>query len=161
MKQQIAIAIGSNVGDPRANIQKSLEYLSAFVDDLACANLYQSAPMYETDQDVFINTVVTGYVDLKPLTLLAKLKEIEMLMGRVKTMRNGPRLIDLDVVLYGEDSIEEGSVLIVPHPRMAERPFVMVPLCELMPDYIHPVQKRTILEMKNQLDYTDHDLSKL
>ncbi len=157
---KVAIAIGSNVGDPQDNIKQSLAYLSEFIDGLNCASLYQSAPMYETNQGVFVNTVVVGNTTLKPLTLLANLKEIEVIMGRMKTMRNGPRLIDLDIVLY-DDQIIRLDALSVPHPRMSERPFVMIPLNELMPNYEHPVFKKSINDMTLNLKYDANDLIKL
>lgn len=152
-----AIALGSNIGNKTENIVQASAKLSMFINGLILSPLYTSAPMYFVDQPSFVNGVLVGYCTLDPRALLQKLKDIEVEMGRDVTFNNGPRLIDLDIILYGDKMLMQED-LHIPHSRMSERPFVMRPLADLVPDIIHPVTGLTMLEMHGNLTYTKEDL---
>lgn len=144
---EVALALGSNIGDKLCNIRCAVDALEehAILDRIQEAPVYESDPMYLAEQPAFMNSVVVGVTTLSPLELLAALKSLEVDLGREASVPNGPRLIDLDIVFYGDAVISE-EALEVPHPRMQERPFVMQPLADLLPDYHHPV---TGLAMKD------------
>ena len=155
-----AIALGSNIGKADRHIHEAFTRLKLILKDARLSPLYTSAPMYHLDQDMFVNAVATGYCDLSPHDLLSMLKSIENDMGREITFRNGPRLIDLDIILYGDKMVIQEN-LQIPHPRMVERPFVMRPLADLAPDFIHPVIGETMAALCGALDYTVEDLHAL
>lgn len=133
------IGLGSNLGDKEANIKKALELLntSPGLRVRRTASLYLTAPVGCDGQDWFLNTVAEVETCLAPRELLALLMGIEKKLGRVRSVRWGPRTVDLDLLLYGEEKINIPG-LVVPHPRMGERAFVMVPLAELSPELVIP-----------------------
>jgi len=142
------IGIGSNLGDKVYQCEKAIsEILRADQNKLlAKSSLFKTKPIGYTSQDWFINGVIKIETDLEPLDLLRLLKDIESRLGREKTFRWGPRVIDLDILLFDEEEIEmEG--LQIPHPRLQERQFVLIPLAEIDPDVIHPVLKKRIREL--------------
>lgn len=126
------IGLGSNLGDKEANIRKALELLDEApgVQVKKVASFYKTAPLYVTKQDWFLNTVAEIETSLDAHKLLAFLKETEKNLDRTPTIRWGPRTIDLDLLLFGSEKVQSPD-LIVPHPRMTERAFVMVPLAEI------------------------------
>jgi 2-amino-4-hydroxy-6-hydroxymethyldihydropteridine diphosphokinase len=128
------IGAGSNLGDSPANIRQALRQLADTegVEVTAVAPFYRTAPVGYTDQNHFINTVAEIHTVLNPRQLLKKLQEIENNLGRVRVIRWGPRTVDLDILLYGNETINEPG-LEIPHPRMHQRAFVMVPLADLNP----------------------------
>ena len=133
------ISLGSNLGDKKANLGRAVELLRK-VEGLAIkgvSSFYRTAPVGPIQQDWFVNNVLEVMVKLTPRELLDVLLVIERKMGRVRDNRWGPRLIDLDLLLYGDFFINEHD-LIVPHPRMSERAFVIIPLAELDPDLYIP-----------------------
>lgn len=107
----------------------------------AVSSVYETEPMYEEDQAWFLNCVVALETELRPRPLLEALQSIERVLGRRRSVRYGPRTIDLDIVFYGTFSISEPD-LEVPHPRVAERLFVLVPLHEIRPSFIHPTLEK-------------------
>lgn len=131
------IGLGSNLGDKEANIKKALKLLEASpgVHVKRVASFYRTAPVGYTRQDWFLNTAAEVETDLKPHELLSHLLDIEERLGRVRTVHWGPRTIDLDLLIFGREEVNTPD-LIVPHPRMSERAFVMVPLAELVPEFI-------------------------
>ena len=142
------IGIGSNLGDKVYQCETAIsDILRADQNELlAKSSLFKTKPIGYTSQDWFVNSVIKIETDLKPLDLLRLLKDIESRLGREKTFRWGPRVIDLDILLFDEEEIEmEG--LQIPHPRLQERQFVLIPLAEIDPDVIHPVLKKTIREL--------------
>lgn len=157
MTENVAIALGSNIGDAPAQIRAAAAEMGAFLTDITLAPLYASTPMYYADQPDFVNSVLTAKTSLNPMELLKKLKEMEVHLGRQSTFRNGPRVIDLDIVLYGTQIIDEPD-LTIPHPRMSERPFVLVPLAEVAPDWLHPVLGLRVDSMAKLLPYEARDL---
>jgi 2-amino-4-hydroxy-6-hydroxymethyldihydropteridine diphosphokinase len=148
MRHIAYIGIGSNLGDKVYQCERAIsEILRADQNKLlAKSSLFKTKPIGYTSQDWFVNSVIKIETDLKPLDLLRLLKDIESRLGREKTFRWGPRVIDLDILLFDEEEIEmEG--LQIPHPRLQERQFVLIPLAEIDPEVIHPVLKKTIREL--------------
>lgn len=148
--QRVFIALGSNLGDRHGNLDQALQAMSAIVDITARSSEYETDPQYVLDQPAFLNMVVAGETRLAAEPLLAELKRIEAAIGRVPTRRNGPRIIDLDILSYGDHVMESGR-LTLPHPRIAERRFVLEPLCEIAPEWHHPVLKMTSRELLARL----------
>ncbi len=140
------IGLGSNVGDRFANLFDALGLLINGSMLKTVSSVYRTEPQGYEQQPDFLNCVVEAVTDMEPIDLLKDLKNIERLMGREATFRNGPRLIDLDILLYG-DRVIDTSELIVPHPRLQERAFMLVPLCEIAPEIVHPVLHKTIREL--------------
>lgn len=137
------IGLGSNLGDKEANIKKALELLgeNPGVQVKKVASLYKTAPLYVTKQDWFLNTVAEIETSLSPHDLLTLLKDTEKKLERTPTVRWGPRTIDLDLLIFGSDKIKSPD-LVVPHTRMTERAFVMVPLAEIAPHLCVPGRGR-------------------
>jgi 2-amino-4-hydroxy-6-hydroxymethyldihydropteridine diphosphokinase len=133
----VYLALGSNLGDRAANLRAAVGRLAVQVAVEHISSLYETEPAYVLDQPRFLNAVLSGRTALEPLALLAFLKEIERGLGRVPGARFGPRMIDLDILLY-DDMALATDALTIPHPRMAERPFVLVPLAEIAPDLVPP-----------------------
>jgi len=148
---EVFIALGTNIGDRDENLRRALEAMAAAVRILDCSSVYETAPQYVTDQPCFLNMVIRGETSLPPCDLLAQLKEIERKLGRIPARRFGPRAIDLDI-LYYDDQIVNDADLQIPHPRISERNFVLKPLAEIAPERRHPVTGKTTVEMVKLLD---------
>lgn len=146
----VLFALGTNLGDREDNLRRAIAWLrrEAMVD--AVSAVYETAPMYDTDQGAFLNMCVAARTGLGPEALLARLKAAEAEIGRVPSRPNGPRLIDLDLLLYG-DSIVDRPGLAVPHPRMAERGFVLAPAADVAAGWIHPVAGRSVAQLLQAL----------
>ena len=141
------IALGSNVGDRAENLRAAQQRMDG--PDLRvrrASSIYETAPRDVEDQPWFLNQVIECATDLFPRQLLERLQKIERAMGRKRRMAKGPREIDLDILLYG-DAVVKAAELEIPHPRMAERRFVLEPLAELAPEKKHPGTRRTMREM--------------
>lgn len=144
------IGIGSNEGDRFTNLYNSIGLLVQECDIKQISTVYETEPEGFADQPDFLNCVVEVSTELRPQQLLQALKSIEMMMGRAPSFLNGPRVIDLDILLYGDEVIDT-SELTVPHPRMHERAFVLVPLKEIAPDCVHPVLHKMIKSLLSEL----------
>lgn len=136
----VYIGIGSNTGDREANIQKALGILKEHeeIDIKAVSSFIETDPVGGPPQDKYLNGALKISTDLRPLDLLTQLQIIERRLGRHKTEENGPRPIDLDILFFDDVVIVDGKNLCVPHPRAAERYFVLKPLSEIAPDLVHP-----------------------
>ena len=150
----VFIALGSNLGDRLANLQAAIQSLPPAVRPLEQSPVYETAPWGYTDQPDFLNQVVKATTDLSPEQLLTYLKSLEAKLGRSATFRYGPRLIDLDILLY-DNLVLETPRLSIPHPRLAERAFVLFPLADLAPDVQHPVTGKTVRQMRDALEAPD------
>jgi 2-amino-4-hydroxy-6-hydroxymethyldihydropteridine diphosphokinase len=151
MAHTVFLALGTNVGDRLSNLIAAREALPPAVKALASSSVFQTPPWGYTDQPEFLNQVIQAETELSPHGLLSYLKEIEEDLGRQKTFRYGPRLIDIDILFY-EDRIVQRGDLKIPHPRLHERAFVLVPLAELAPKLQHPELKRSIQDLLTQVD---------
>lgn len=152
----VYIGIGSNVGDRKANIDRAVSLLKEEeeIDFLAISKIIETEPMGGPPQDLFLNGVIKIKTDLLPLDLLSKLKGIERRLGRVKTEeKNQPRSMDLDILFYDDVVIVDGKSLTIPHPRLQERSFVLEPLSELAPDFIHPRLGKSVAQLKEELGH--------
>ena len=132
------------------NLREALSRISVKTDVVAVSSVYETEPMYREDQRKFLNCVVAVQTDLAPQGLLEFLKRTEREMGRTGRERNAPRIIDMDILFYGE-RVVSGPSLQVPHPGIAERAFVLVPLCEVRPGLVHPVLGKTATELLDGL----------
>lgn len=143
---RVFLGIGTNLGDRERNLQDALAILSQKMVILKESSIYQTAPWGYLDQPAFLNQVIEAQTDLSPLNLLGFLKDTEKALGRQANFRYGPRLIDLDILFYGNRIIQTPR-LQIPHPRIAQRAFVLVPLAEIAPDFVHPQTKQTIAQL--------------
>ncbi len=160
MPQVAFIGVGSNLNQREEMIASARRLLTqaTHVRFLRSAPIYETLPVGGPPQGSYLNTVWEIETQLKPGELLRLLNEIEFKLGRIRTEKNGPRTIDLDLLLY-EDQVIETENLIIPHPRLHERWFVLKPLWDLRSDFVHPVFKKSICELLDQLDET-HKKSK-
>ncbi len=147
----IYIGLGSNLGDRLENLDKTIEALPPRIHKVAASLVYETDPWGYLDQPTFLNQVIEVETELLPLDLLASLKQIEHKLGRQATFRNGPRLIDLDIIVYGDWILDQDG-LVIPHPRMHERAFVLKPLADLAADLCHPIYGTTIQELLHNVD---------
>ena len=130
------------MGDRKANCRTAVDLLGRSVRILRLSSLYYTEPVGYDDQDDYINAVASVETDKTPQELLRLCRSVENEMGRVRTVRWGPRTMDVDILLYGDAVIREDD-LTVPHPRMTERKFVLAPLAEIAPEALHPVLGKT------------------
>jgi len=144
------IGLGSNMGDKLAACRRALELLTRAGRINRVSSFYCTEPVGYPDQEMFLNAVAELETDLSPLALLAACHVIEEELGRNRMFRWGPRTIDLDILLYGNQVVNTGE-LTIPHPLMAERRFVLTPLCEIAPAAVHPVSKKTVSHLLEEL----------
>ena len=145
--KRIYLSLGSNLGDREANLRKAVERLAHLeISVLRESRIYETEPVDYLDQAWFLNEVVEAETALFPMQLLTRTARVERELGRTRTVAKGPRTIDIDILLYGEAVIRT-SRLQVPHPRIAQRRFVLVPLAELAPDLRHPVAHLSVRQM--------------
>lgn len=135
--ETVYLALGSNLGKREENLRSAQNHLGEILTVRRASSIYLTPPWGVTDQPAFLNQVLETSCGLEPLELLKVVKNIEVNMGRIPAFRYGPRLIDIDILLYGQRQIRTPE-LTIPHPQMAQRAFVLVPLNELAPDLLLP-----------------------
>ena len=151
----IYIALGSNLGDRKKNLDRAITYLAYYDVEVVKKSTYiETEPYGVTDQGKFLNAVISVRTRLDPQKLLGVLLTVERAMGRIRREHWGPRIIDLDLLSYGDEIIHTRH-LTLPHPEMAKRAFVLEPLREIAPDYIHPVTGKSIDTMLEELPLTE------
>lgn len=151
MNDLVYLSLGSNIGDREANLAGAITILGEYFENtgIKSASFYNTAPLFNTDQPDFLNTVVELYSTFTPFEFLDEIINIEKLLGRPqKREKNLPRTIDIDILTYG-DSILETKELTIPHPGLPYRRFVLVPFCELAPNFIVPGWKKSVKELLN------------
>ena len=153
---QVFLGLGSNVGDRFVNLKNAIEKIKNIEDTevIQCSSIYETEPWGKRDQDFFYNMAAEVNSKLIPFKLIYKLKDIENQLGRIRTEKWEERNIDIDILFY-EDEVIITDFLEIPHPEIEKRKFVLVPLNEIAPDFIHPVYKKTISEL---LESTEDDL---
>lgn len=147
----VFLALGSNLGDRLVNLETAILELSGLFDLEKKSPVYETPPWGYEQQPSFLNQVISGKTGLTPQALLKFAKEIEHKMGRQETFRNGPRVIDIDILVFGDLTLNTPD-LVIPHPRMAERAFVLVPLVDIAPQLLIPGQKLQAIDLLQTLD---------
>lgn len=147
----VYLALGSNLGDRLANLKQAISSLTPQMEVKAKSQVYETPPWGYEEQPRFLNQVVKAITYLDPEPLLKHLKRLEVALGRKKSFVNGPRLIDMDILFFDDIVMEEPS-LVIPHPRLHERAFVLFPLMDIAPDLVHPVLKQTVRELAAQVN---------
>jgi 2-amino-4-hydroxy-6-hydroxymethyldihydropteridine diphosphokinase len=149
----IYLALGSNLGNRSDNLQAAIAALPPAVRVLALSPVYETPPWGLTDQPAFLNMALKGETTLAPVELLKYLKLLETKLGRQPAVRWGPRRIDMDILFYA-DLVLDSPELVLPHPRLHERAFVLAPLADLAPDLVHPVLGKPVRDLLSALDST-------
>jgi 2-amino-4-hydroxy-6-hydroxymethyldihydropteridine diphosphokinase len=147
----VYLALGSNLGDRLANLKQAVSSLTPQMEVRAKSQVYETPPWGYEDQPKFLNQVIKAKTYLDPEPLLKHLKRLEVALGRQESFRNGPRLIDIDILFY-DDQVLNTPTLVIPHPRLHERGFVLLPLMDIEPDLVHPVNKKSVREMAGESD---------
>ena len=138
----VFLGLGSNIGDKEEHIKKALTLISDYMYSKTNISLCTSLNLLGiSEQDWFLNCVVEIETDIDPKKLLSSFKSIERKLGRKKTVKNGPRIIDIDILFYG-DHVVKTKNLVIPHPLMQERLFVLRPMMDINPDFVHPVLQK-------------------
>ena len=143
---EVLLGLGANLGDPRRQLAEAVARLGPLVEDVGVSSVYRTEPVGHRDQPDFYNLVFRGWTKVPPGELLRGMLEIERALGRERTFANAPRVIDIDLLAYG-DVVMETPELTLPHPGIAHRGFVLHPLAEVAPAWVHPVLGRTAREL--------------
>jgi len=142
----VYLSLGSNIGERQENLDKAVDFLSQKLEVAKVSSVYDTASVGDIEQPRFLNLVCQAYTRLAPKELLAVAKGIESKLGRKPGKPDAPRPMDIDILFYG-DKVIKTSELVIPHPRLVERAFVLIPLNEIAPDLVHPVSGKTIKEL--------------
>ncbi len=150
MRKRVYLSLGSNVGDREGNLRAAVELLQTIGTVSALSSLYETEPVEFTAQPWFLNCAALLETEKMPRQLLKALLDVERDMGRRRVQNKGPRTIDIDILLFG-GSVVKTKGLTIPHPALHHRRFVLEPLTEIAPDVRHPVLKKTIRELRDEL----------
>lgn len=142
----VYLALGSNMGDRLENLKEAIAALPPQMVVKAKSHIYETLPWGYEDQPKFLNQVLKAQTYVEPEPLLKHIKRLEIALGRKPSFQNGPRLIDIDILFY-DDLVLNTPALTLPHPRLHERGFVLLPLMDIAPDLVHPVTKKSVREM--------------
>ena len=151
MEHLVYLAIGSNIGDRMLFLQNAIDALPPKVRPMHASSIFESQPWGFANQGKFLNMALEAQTDLSPQELLSYIKEIEHILGRTPSFKNGPREIDIDILLYGNELISENN-LVIPHPGLSERAFVLYPLANLIPKNIIPPFGESVLALRMKSD---------
>jgi len=148
---RIYLGLGSNLGDRMGSLTLAVERLSQKLTISEISSVYETEPLGYKEQPLFLNAVVSAVTELGPFELLRFIKQIESDLGRKRGFRNAPRPIDIDILFYG-DLVTHTHELTIPHPGVAERAFVLVPLVEIAPEFVHPLSQRKFVDLLAEVD---------
>jgi GTP cyclohydrolase-4 len=150
----VYLGLGSNLGDRRQNLAQALELISQQAETEQISSVYETEPVDFKDQPLFLNVACHIATELTPRQLLNLGKKIEVALGRITSFPNAPRPIDIDILFYGSRVIH-GRDLTIPHSRLTQRAFVLIPLAEIAPQLTHPENGKTITELLSNLESTE------
>ena len=150
VRKTVYLSLGANVGEREANLRQAITRLGELGKVTAVSSIYETEPLEVSGQPWFLNCAVALQTELMPKQLLGRTQAIERELGRRRVQKKGPRTIDIDILLFGSAVIQTAG-LVVPHPAMHERRFVLEPLAEIAPEARHPVFKRTVRELRDAL----------
>lgn len=156
MEHIVYLALGSNMGNRLANIKNAISLLTPQMTVKKKSPVYETPPWGYADQPAFLNQVVMVETYMEAEPLLGHLKRLETALGRVESFQNGPRLIDIDILFY-DDVILDSPPLVIPHPRLHQRAFVLVPLNDIASDFVHPVLGKPISDLLLDVDRLNID----
>lgn len=154
MEHIVYLALGSNLDNRLANLKAAVSNLTPQMTVKNKSAVYETPPWGFKDQAAFLNQVVMAETYLEPEALLAHLKRLEVALGRVQSFENGPRLIDIDILFF-DDAIIDTVSIAVPHPRLHKRAFVLVPLADVAPEFVHPVLRKSVSELLEEVDRSE------
>lgn len=156
MEHIVYLALGSNMGSRLSNLKNAISLLTPQMVVKKKSRVYETPPWGYTDQPAFLNQVVMVETYMEADALLGHLKRLETALGRVESFQNGPRLIDIDILFY-DDIILDSPPLVLPHPRLHQRAFVLVPLNDIASDFVHPVLEKPISDLLLDVDRLNID----